>query len=385
MFGDPNDEEFSNLKQDKEALKDHRWASNNSIFAQIGMDYSKVAKAIAINGEPGIMWLDNARRFSRMDGHPDDKDHRVMGSNPCSEQNLESGELCCLVETFPAHHDTLEDFKRTLKFAYLYAKTVTLVPTHDQRTNAIMMRNRRIGCSMSGIIQAVNKHGRRRFLNWCDQGYQSVQDLDRIYSEWLCVPRSIKMTSVKPAGTTSLLCGATPGIHYPHAEFYIRRVRVQNTSPLVKACRDAGYRVEPDAYADDTSVVEFPVHEEFFSKGKADVTMWEQLQNVVDMQRYWSDNQVSCTVTFKTHEATDIATALSIFEDKLKSISFLPLAEGDHGYVQPPYQAITKDEYEAMVARLSPLDLRAPTHDASTEERFCTNDTCTLTSPKIRD
>ena len=109
MFGDPDDSEFVELKQDKEALMDRRWASNNSVFGSVGMDYSEIASSIAINGEPGIIWLDNMRHYGRMDGHRNGFDVRAMGSNPCSEQTLESFELCCLVETFPAHHEKLED------------------------------------------------------------------------------------------------------------------------------------------------------------------------------------------------------------------------------------------------------------------------------------
>jgi hypothetical protein len=40
---------------------------------------------------------------------------RAMGGNPCLEQTLESYELCCLVETFPANHESLEEYKETLK------------------------------------------------------------------------------------------------------------------------------------------------------------------------------------------------------------------------------------------------------------------------------
>jgi ribonucleotide reductase alpha subunit len=379
MFGEPDDREFVTLKQDKEALMDRRWASNNSVFGTVGMDYTEVAESIAVNGEPGIIWLDNMRRFSRMGKPADNKDMRVMGSNPCSEQSLESFELCCLVETFPANHEDLEDYKRTLKFAYLYAKTVTLVPTHDARTNAVTQRNRRIGCSQSGIVQAMNKLGRREYLRWCDKGYDYIQDLDILYSEWLCVGLSKKTTSVKPSGTVSLLAGSTPGIHYPHSEHYIRRIRVQNTSPLVQACVEAGYEVEADSYSDDTSVVSFPVKEEHFVKGKDDVTLWEQFANAADLQRHWADNQVSITVTFHKAEAKDIKTCLETYETDLKSISMLPLADSDHGYVQPPYEAINEDRYWEMMAKITPLNLESTeTHDISAEDKFCDGDTCTI-------
>lgn len=366
---------------DAHPLRSHRWASNNSIFGEVGMDYTEVAQSIAKNGEPGILWLKNAQDFSRMKDLPDHKDRRAQGANPCVEQTLESFELCTLVETYPAHHDSYEDFQRTLKFAYLYAKTVTLIPTHDPRTNAVMNRNRRIGCSMSGIRQAVGKFGRREFLNWCDRGYNYIRDLDRIYSEWLGIPLSIKTTSVKPSGTVSLLCGATPGIHPPHSPFYIRNIRVSEHSPLLKAAQDAGYRTEPDAYADATWVISFPVKTENCDKGKRDVSIWEQVALAADMQRHWADNQVSVTVTFSPDEASEISTVLEVFEDRLKSISFLPLGD-DHGYTQAPYIEITEDEYKAMSARVRPMAMDSAKTEA--EDKFCDGAACEIDFSKPR-
>lgn len=364
-------------------LNDRRWASNNSVFGHVGMDYTEIAKQIAENGEPGIFWIENARRFSRMGDPADNKDDRVMGTNPCGEQSLESFELCNLVETYPAHHDTLEDFKQTLKMAYLYAKTVTLVPTHDFRANQVMQYNRRIGCSMSGIVQARQKLGHREFIRWCDDGYAYIRELDHIYSRWLGVPNSKKMTSVKPSGTVSLLCGASPGIHFPHSKFYIRRVRVANTDPLVEAAKRAGYHVEADRYADDTSVVSFPVKEKHFAKGKDDVTIWEQFTLAAALQKHWADNQVSVTVTFKQGEAEEIATCLATFEDQLKSISMLPAK--DHGYEQAPYEEIDEPTYERMAARITLLDLSSGDfHDKGAEDKFCSNDTCTVDFTKAK-
>lgn len=224
------------------SLNHHRWASNNSIFARIGQKYSMVGEQIANNGEPGLMWLDNMRDFGRMaDGRQPGIDGRVMGGNPCLEQSLESYELCNLVETFPANHDDSDDYMRTIKFAYLYAKTVTLLPTHNRRTNQVTLRNRRIGLSQSGIMQAFAKFGRREVLhNFCDSGYTEIKRWDKIYSEWLCVNQSIKVTSVKPSGTVSLVAGATPGIHHPVASTYWRRIRISADSVLVQILKDAG-------------------------------------------------------------------------------------------------------------------------------------------------
>lgn len=299
----------------------------------------------------------------------------------CSEQQLQDMELCCLVETYPARHDSYEDFQRTLKFAYLYAKTVTLAPTHFPRTNAVMMKNRRIGCSMSGIVQAVEKFGRRNFFEMCDKGYDAIQRYDKTYSNWLGIPRSVRTTSVKPSGTVSLLAGATPGVHYPHSEYYIRRVRVQDGSPLIAMLQKAGYHVEPDKYSQMTQVVSFPIHEKFFKKGKADVTIWEQFALVAAMQSLWADNAVSATITFKPEEAKDIKTCLETYENQLKAVSLLPLET--HGYVQAPYEAITKEQFEEMTAKITPLDydMLKGTAVHEVDEKFCTNDVCEIKRP----
>ena len=124
-------------------------------------------RAVTKEWRAGYIWLDNARTRGRFADPPRDDDKNVMGFNPCVEQQLEDAELCCLVETFPKH-ETYEDYLATLKIAYLYGKTVTLANTHYFETNAKMLKNRRIGLSQSGVVQAFNKFGRRQVMEWCD-------------------------------------------------------------------------------------------------------------------------------------------------------------------------------------------------------------------------
>ena len=216
-LGAHDDREYLSMKNDEEKLYSHRWGSNNSFEAMVGMDYTWHAEQSQKNGEPGYIWLNNARTRGRFKDDPRDDDRHVMGFNPCVEQQLEDAELCCLVETYPAKHDNYDDYLKTLKIAYLYGKTVTLVNTHWPETNAIMLKNRRIGLSQSGVVQAFAKHGRRQLYDWCDKAYDHVQVLDEEYSNWLCIPRSIRMTSIKPSGTVSLLNGSTPGIQIGRA------------------------------------------------------------------------------------------------------------------------------------------------------------------------
>jgi ribonucleoside-triphosphate reductase len=377
MLGDPGDKDFLSLKDDHEKLMSHRWASNNSVFAEVGMDYGLLSEMISQGSDVGMFWRDTAQKFSRLKDQQDDKDLLVRGVNPCGEQSLESYELCCLVETFPGNHDSLEDYIKTLKFAYLYAKTVTLIPTHYKRTNAVMMRNRRIGCSQSGIVQAMTKFGRQQYLDMCDSGYQEIQRLDRIYSDWLCVPRSKKTTSVKPSGTVSLLAGSTPGIHYPHSEYYIRNVRVNDMSPLLPVMREAGFPVEKDSYADNTYVVSFPIHEKDFDRSKDEVSIWEQMHNAASLQKYWADNQVSITVTFRPDERDQIKRVLDCFQDGLKSVSFL-MSDPSVVYPQAPYIKITKEEYDGIRNKIQSFEFSSETSTHERDDAFCDGDACEL-------
>jgi adenosylcobalamin-dependent ribonucleoside-triphosphate reductase len=374
-LGSHDDLDYLMMKNDQEKLYDRRWGSNNSFHAVVGMDYSWHANQSQKNGEPGYIWLDNARHYGRMKDGCRDDDLNVAGFNPCVEQQLEDGELCCLVETFPAQHESYEDYSKTLKIAYLYGKTVTLTNTHWAETNAIMLKNRRIGLSQSGVIQSFNKFGRREVLKWCDQAYDRVYELDKKYSDWLCVPRSVRMTSIKPSGTVSLLNGSTPGIHFPEAEFYIRRIRFSETSQLVEPLRVAGHKVEPCKYSPNTLVVEFPVAEPFFEKGKQDVSMWEQLEIAAQYQHYWADNSVSITVTFKDNEGSQIGDALQMYETRLKAVSFLKY--GATGYEQAPYEPITESEYKKTMKRISPIE-RFEVTEEGIGSKFCTNDICEL-------
>lgn len=384
-FGAADSIEFMDLKDyaKNPGREAWGWTSNNSIFAELGMDYTEAAKRVSINGEPGFAWLDNMRAYSRMGQPIDNKDYRVMGGNPCLEQSLESYELCCLVETYPHRHESLEDYLTTLKYAYLYGKTVTLGKTPWERTNEVMLRNRRIGLSQSGIQQFVAARGIAELIDWSHEGYHTVQYYDEVYSEWFKIPRSIKTTSIKPSGTISLLAGATPGMHWPEAKQYIRRMRLSIHSDLIEPLLAAGYTVEPCIGSEDsTVVVEVPVQIEEDVRTVAQVSMWEQLSMAAVLQEVWADNQVSCTVTFNpATEGGQIAHALDYFQYRLKGVSFLPrpdlFSDAKSPYAQMPYETITPERYTELAAQLRPVSFQG-THEAAEAEKFCSNDTCVI-------
>lgn len=360
-----------------------RWASNNSVAAKNGMDYTRFAASISEAGEPGFKWLDLMQKYGRMKEPANNKDYRVMGGNPCLEQSLESYELCCLVENFPSHADDYWDFQRTLKFSYLYAKAVTLMATHFDRTNQVMVRNRRIGCSMSGIQDNIAKVSRYDFFNnWCDNGYNYIQYIDKKYSEWLGIPQSIKSTSIKPSGTTSLVAGVFgPGMHWPKMRTGYRTIRVSNNSELLPILKAANYRVEASVTDPQyTSVIYFPWLTPDNLVSEDDVTIWEQFKMAADLQNYWADNQVSCTIGFTKQEADSgqIASCLSAFDGQIKGISLLPKAEGV--YKQMPFTKAPREEVEQYVNQLKDVNFTILSIEGENSEsnKFCDSDVCTI-------
>lgn len=386
-LGSADDEDFLDLKNwetNPERNGKDGWGhlSNNSVITYSGEDCRHLISRIRLNGEPGIFWQDIAQNYGRLVDPPDGRDHRVRGLNPCGEIPLEgNGELCCLVETFPANCGSMQDYIRTLKFAYLYAKTSNLLMTRWKETNEVMIRNRRIGTSMTGVTQFAETHGWPELRRWQDAGYQEIRRWDKIYSEWLGVRESIRVTTIKPSGTVSLLFGATPGCHFPKERgFYVRTVRETKDSPLAKAMEDAGYPIEPSYSDPDTTVViNFPVEAPDI-RSESEVSIWEKISLAAFCQKYWSDNAVSCTISFREDEANEIPAVLRAFDGQVKSVSFLPIQDGL--YRQAPYQKISREEWEAMRAKIKPIDwdrlYAAENLPEAAGEMFCSNDSCEI-------
>ena len=390
LIGRVDDDNFLNLKNAERFPERNSydadapgwaWMSNNSVSVEVGQDLSSIVEGIARNGEPGVIWLDVSKQYGRLADPINNKDHRVAGYNPCAEQSLESYECCTLVETYLNRHDSIEDYKRTLKFAYLYAKTVTLLPTHWEETNAIMQRNRRIGTSMSGVANFADLHGLPVLRKWMDDGYTTIKSYDVTYSEWLGIRESIKTTTVKPSGTVSILAGESPGVHWtPGGKFFKRAIRFGNTDPMLPLFKMANYTVEPASESPDTtSVVFFPI-KSGASRAEKDVTIFEKMSLAATAQHSWSDNSVSVTVSFDPEkESEHVGTVLHMYDGQLKTVSFLP--SGNFTYPQMPYTQITEEEYEEAIMKLFPIDFSGVYAGLASDaigDAYCTTDACEI-------
>ena len=382
LMGRVDDQEFLDLKNyeknpDRMA---YGWMSNNSVEVSVGQNLDPIIEGISRNGEPGVIWMDLSRQYGRLADPINNKDWRISGYNPCAEQSLESYECCTLVETYLNRHTDLEDYKRTLKFAYLYAKTVTLLPTHWEETNAIMQRNRRIGTSMSGVANFADTRGLPTLREWMDEGYKVIQNYDKSYSEWLGIRESIKTTTIKPSGTVSILAGESPGVHWTvGGKFFYRTIRFRTTDPMLPLFKMANYRIEPaNEDPENTQVVYFPIKSDS-QRSEKDVSIYEKMALAATAQRYWSDNSVSVTISFDPEtEAKAIGTALHMYDGQLKTVSFLPMM--NDVYPQMPYQQINEEIYEEEgTMKLFPIDLAGVYAGMASDaigEAYCTTDAC---------
>lgn len=388
-MGDVENDTFINLKnyQQNPERGEIGWMSNNSVVLKPNCDYEdfaaipEMARRIIDNGEPGMINLVNVQKFGRYGKKMKDDATLV---NPCGEIALENFELCNLSETFPPRCANKERFFQALRFATFYSSTVSLLPTHRPETNSIVAKNRRIGVSISGIAQWVsgevpegwgnmNYTKATRFLR---DGYGIVRTENSRLANEAGIPESIRVTTIKPSGSISLLAGVTPGMHYPVSRYAIRRMRIGTNSPLVPVLQEAGIPNEPDIYSDNTLVFEFII-DHGNVRPCEEVSPWEQFGLVAMLQRCYSDNCVSATVYFdKEKDAADVEKLLAMHIPVLKSVSMLP--HSGHGYRQAPYEPIDLVKYNELNGIYKNPQFDTVRNNVPVGSKFCSGGFCEL-------
>jgi adenosylcobalamin-dependent ribonucleoside-triphosphate reductase len=427
LIGDQNDKEYVesknySLPQNLEASQ-WRWASNNSVDISVNTDRETLRNLsvnIYYNGEPGYVNVELSRNFGRIiDGFQKDIDGEVEIFNPCGEITLPNASPCNLFEiNLPRIHDLIAKgiegenlYEEAAYLATRYAYRITFRPYEWEATRDVVYRHRRLGVGITGITDWVlMRFGQKAILGFDDEGNAKYNEevteaLDQLYryvkqsnigqANDLDANPSIKVTTVKPSGTVSLLMGCSPGQHYHWAPYMIRRVRMAASAPLIPILEQCGYHIEPAVkgfnsdgsyqYDPTTLVVEFPVkaptadNDNFQSAG--DVPLREQAALQALLATYWSDNAVSATLSFKKaqpkpvyfgdgsmlldkfgqpelkidkrdedaviEEITDI---LDRYKGVIKSTSLLPHATDT--YPQMPYEEISEEKYDKMVAKI---------------------------------
>lgn len=373
------------------------WNSNNTIRLHRNEDFEKwiplASELIKTNGEPGLYNMINVGKYGRYSDTSRRYDEGTL-INPCGEIVLCSYEPCTLAIVCPYNCRTdmssenselnEEAILRAAEFATFYASVVTTIPHHWQDSNAIIARNRRIGVSFAGITNIYENYGQNILTTLSRKMYHHISDYNAKFAAHAGIPAAIRVTTIKPEGTTSLITELNAGIHFSMMRYCIRRVNLSADSPLVEAFEEAGYTVENSVYTPKTKIIEFPM---FFGNGRPaeEVPMFEQFSLLMTMQRHYSDNSCSDTITFnKETEGNTVANAISAFIPQLKTVSLLGKeANGDiTGYKQLPYEKISKEKYEEILKGLKPINWNklydGESYSDGIDQRYCTNDTCIL-------
>lgn len=351
-IGDPDDVEYLLAKRwDMGNIPAWRAMSNNSVACDDIRDlHDYFWDGYYGKGEPyGLINLRLSRKVGRL-GEDQYPDPSVEGYNPCAEQSLASFETCCLAEVFLPNVESELEFLDILELLYRINKHSLTLPSHHPETEAIVHKNMRMGIGLTGILQASKEQN-----SWMRAGYDYLRDFDERYSVMKGFNKSIKLTTVKPSGTLSLLPGVTPGIHPAYAQYMYRRIRIAAGHPLVETCRKNGYPIEYVRHFDGTEdyntvVVTFPFAYPSGTKLAKEMTALDQIKEIRRLQEDWSDNSVSCTIYYRKEEIPEIREyLLRHYRNGHKSLSFL--LHSEHGFTQAPYEEITREQYESLLAK----------------------------------
>lgn len=351
-------------------------------------------------------WEDSLRSGTRVE--------RGVINPQCGEIELESAELCNLAESMPLRCADVVQWHKALEYATFYATTVALLPTHRPETNAVMLRNRRIGVSLCNVTGFIQKYGMHIVTSALRKGYKIVRTTNNWLSDEAGVPRAIRVTTVKPGGTVPRLAGQVPGQSRPTYKETLRRFGVGAGNPIAELLAEAGLPYEVDIFDSSNLKFEYPILQDS-SKTIAHTSLWEQAFLLVTLQREWADNAVSNTLYFKpkwkliqvdvnpnldldkdqkietdqwgrvnlyqfdpTHEEDEVEPVLASIAPHTKSVSLMPYTDGGV-YPQSPETYLSPEEYKERVDKLPKINWkRMKSFHQIESDNYCAGPSCEI-------
>jgi ribonucleoside-diphosphate reductase alpha chain len=312
-----------------------------------------------------------------------DSDHE-FGTNPCSEIILRSKQFCNLTEVVIRPEDALDEIARKAKLATIMGTlqaTLTDFRYLSRKWKENTEEEALLGVSMTGIMDnPITGGAAYGNAGWLTALKDELVEVNKTYAKKLGIKPSAAITCVKPSGTVSQLVDAASGIHPRYAPYYIRRIRQDKNDPLCKALIDAGVPHETDNHNPGAWVFEFPMKAPENALCVEDITAIEQLEHWQVFDELWCEHKPSVSIYVREHEWMEVGAWVYENLDKMSGVSFFPL--DNHIYPQAPYEPITAEQYEAMVAefpRTLELDV-VEDHDVSTgsQEYACMAGQCDL-------
>jgi ribonucleoside-diphosphate reductase alpha chain len=304
------------------------------------------------SGERGICNRDAMKAIAKKAGRSDEY---AYGTNPCSEIILRPNEFCNLSTVVVKESDNLETLTRKIEMATIIGTIQSMfthfpyLSKHDSSWVKNCEDERLLGVSMTGIfdnklMSGLQGHGKLKHVLESLRETAIKTNLD--WAKKLGVNPSKSITCIKPEGTTSCLASSASGLHPRYSDYYYRRVRIDKKDPLYALMRDAQVPVEdcvmnPDSTAVFTFVQAAPVG----SLTQNELQAIDHLNLWLTYQEAYCQHKPSITVNYSDNEFMPVGQWVWENFDKISGISFLP--KSDHVYAQAPFEAITKEVYEA--------------------------------------
>ena len=329
-----------------------RGRANNSVVLHRGEtteeEFFKVWQRVKESGagEPGIFWTN---------------DYDV-GTNPCAEISLNSNQYCNLVEVNVSDVTTQEELNARVKAAtFIGTLQAGYTDFHYLRTvwRDTTEKEALLGVSMTGIAS-----GGVLKLDLKEAARLTKEENTRV-ANLIGINGSARITTVKPAGTTSLVLGSSSGIHAWHNDFYIRRMRVGKNEPLYAYMTEKVPALIEDCHFKPhlEAVMSFPqkapegalLRTESFQDLLERVKRFN-LEWVAEGHNY-GDNKhnVSCTISLKEDEWEDCGKWMWENRADYTGISVLPYDGGT--YIQAPFEDCTEETFNEMFKHLAEIDL----------------------------
>jgi ribonucleoside-diphosphate reductase alpha chain len=312
------------------------------------------------SGERGIYNVAAAQAQAAKFGRRDPEIH--YGTNPCSEIILRPYQFCNLSEVVLRENDTKKDIQRKVELAtilgtwqstltdFKYLRKIWKDNTEEERLLGVSLTGQFGHKFMSGKEDLIALEAFLMTLR------EKAREVNREESGKIGIPESAAITCVKPSGTVSQLVGVSSGMHPWHSPYYIRTVRGSKGDPISTFLKEVGIPVEDDVMKpNETYVFSFPVKAPEGAIVRNDLTAIDHLNIWLVYQRAWCEHKPSITVSVKEDEWMEVGAWVYKNFDEVSGISFLPHSE--HTYKQAPYQEISKEEYDALVAKM-PSNIR---------------------------
>ena len=336
-------------------------------------------------GERGIFSRVAAQKIAAKNGRRDPE--QDFGTNPCSEIILRSNQFCNLSEVVIRADDDLVSLKKKVEVASIIG-TLQATLTDFRYLRNVWKRNTEeealLGVSLTGICDHYLLGKDSPDLDkWLTEMKDVAIKTNKEWADKLGIAQSAAITCVKPSGTVSQLVDSASGIHPRFSKHYIRRVRSDKKDPLAQYMTAAGFPVEDDVMSKSSLVFGFPIKSPESSTTVKQVGAMEQLRVWKKYQDHWCEHKPSITVYYTDSEFLQIAQWIWDNFDSVSGISLLPVS--DHVYQQAPYEDITAEKYEELLAAM-PVDIKwedlehfeKEDNTTGSQELACTGGACEI-------